>query len=105
MLCRETRAGKLEATLAGGADCGRMTGKHFVSNQRPMSPERPVWVRSRVGVFTTAYRRGPEVWFWEVTWTCSRQIGLVPSGSGDVEVGGERGPRSVLGSRLVGRFC
>jgi hypothetical protein len=61
MLCRETRAGKLEATLAGGADCGRMTGKHFVSNQRPMSPERPVWVRSRVGVFTTAYRRGPEV--------------------------------------------
>src|ERR1019366_10684980 len=65
MLRRETRAGKLEAPLAGGADCGRMTGKHFVSNQRPMSPERPVWVRSRVGGFTTAYRRGPEVRFEE----------------------------------------
>ena len=50
----------------GGADGGRMTDKHFVSNQLPMSPERPVWVRSRVGVFTTAYRRGPEVMLWEV---------------------------------------
>src|ERR1022692_1968695 len=61
----------------------------------------PVRISLRVGLFTTAYRCGPEVCFGEVTWTGCRHIGLVPSGSGDMEVGGESGPGSVLGSRPV----
>ena len=36
--------------------------------------ERPVRSRSQVGGLTTAYRRGPEVCFGEVIWTCCRQV-------------------------------
>lgn len=33
----------------------------------------------------------------EVTWTYSRHLEFVPLGSGDMAVGGERGPASILG--------
>jgi hypothetical protein len=37
----------------------------------------PVRISLRVGLFTTAYRCGPEVCFGEVTWTGCRQTGEV----------------------------
>src|SRR5664280_3589367 len=62
----------------GATSDGRPYRDHVIPD------EQPVRFRSQVGVLTTAYRRGPEVRFGEVTWTCSRQvvevaiIGLLP---------------------------
>src|SRR5664280_2693058 len=52
----------------GATSDGRPYRDHVIPD------EQPVRFRSQVGVLTTAYRRGPEVRFGEVTWTCSRQL-------------------------------
>src|ERR1022692_1470223 len=49
--------------------------------------EQPVRFRSQVGVLTTAYRRGPEVRFGEVTWTYSRLCAEVPAGANSRDTG------------------
>src|ERR1022692_1270619 len=49
--------------------------------------EQPVRFRSQVGVLTTAYRRGPEVRFGEVTWTYSRLCAEVPAGVNSRDTG------------------
>src|SRR5664280_3412945 len=58
-------------TLISANHCCEIAISHVIPD------EQPVRFRSQVGVLTTAYRRGPEVRFGEVTWTCSRHLGDV----------------------------
>src|SRR5664280_2458228 len=65
----------------GATSDGRPYRDHVIPD------EQPVRFRSQVGVLTTAYRRGPEVRFGEVTWTCSRLRAEVPAGVNSRDTG------------------